>query len=102
MRKIKLTDTVAAWYVDAYPTDDTVNDIQVPATFFDVITNLPKVYGVLGVGDSIVRERVFTKLASITDVEAVLETERREVSRRIHSYFEKYRIDLNKLLKTNS
>ena len=68
MEKLKLIDTVAAWYADAYPTDDIVNEMQVPTTFFDVITNLPKVYEVLGVGDSIVRERVFTKLASITGV----------------------------------
>lgn len=57
------------WYVKAYPTDNLGEEIS-DATFvdlFDALDNYLDVYKLLGVGDSLIRERCFEKLAEIID-----------------------------------
>lgn len=60
------------WYIKNYPSDDLGEEINNDKTFNDIwnaIHNDVDVYSVLGVSDSIVRERVFEKLAEINGVE---------------------------------
>ena len=67
----KLNPNVRDWYVKEFPTDSLGSAIREGVTFLDVAAALNtgrKVYGVLGVGDSVVRERVFSKLAEIFSV----------------------------------
>ncbi len=60
------------WYIENYPTDDLGQELNDDCTFKDVWTaihNGSDVYTILGVGDSLVRERVFEKLSEINGVE---------------------------------
>jgi hypothetical protein len=63
---------VKNWYIKNYPTDDLGKEINDNLSFWSFYTYLfqgVNVYSVLGVGDSIVRERVFEKLAEILGVQ---------------------------------
>lgn len=63
---------VKEWYHKEYPDDDIWEEIDSDITFFDVYSTLRgkhDVYDVLGVGDSVVRERVFDKLSEIGKVD---------------------------------
>lgn len=63
---------VKEWYHKEYPDDDIWEEIDPDITFFDVYSTLRgkhDVYDVLGVGDSVVRERVFDKLSEIGKVD---------------------------------
>lgn len=63
---------IKEWYVKAYPTDELGVEINNEITFYDlfvVLDNHKDVYEALGVWDSIVRERVFDKLAKIMNVD---------------------------------
>lgn len=56
------------WYCIEYPTDDVGNEINPDLTFNDLIIAMyyrEDCYRVLGVSDSLIRERVFEKLADI-------------------------------------
>jgi len=56
------------WYMKAYPTDDLGSSIKSNITFYNAFECLDArkdFYKFLGVGDSIVRERVFMQLAII-------------------------------------
>ena len=68
-----LTGTfVKEWYKEEYPDDDMGDDIDPEITFddvFEALDNYQDIYDVLGVGDSIIRERVFTKLADLMGVD---------------------------------
>lgn len=60
------------WYTKNYPSDDLGQNLNNDNTFNDIwnaIHNGVDVYSVLGVSDSIVRERVFEKLSEINGVE---------------------------------
>lgn len=60
------------WYTENYPSDDLGQKLNNDKTFNDIwnaIHNGIDVYSFLGVSDSIVRERVFEKLAEIKGVE---------------------------------
>ncbi len=60
------------WYTKTYPTDDLGEEINPDITFWSLWTYMSQgydVYDILGVGDSIVRERVFEKLSEILDVD---------------------------------
>lgn len=60
---------IKEWYMKEYPTDELGAEINNEITFEDLFVALDKdVYEVLGVGDSIVRERCFEKLAEIMNV----------------------------------
>ena len=74
---------VRAWYMKTYPTDDLGTMINPKLTFGQVRTalnNRKDIYNVIGVGDSVVRERVFDKLAKVYKVDygVVLDTWDRE------------------------
>ena len=62
---------IKEWYVKEYPTDELGVEINNEITFYDlfvVLDTYKDVYEALNVWDSIVRERVFSKLAEIMDV----------------------------------
>lgn len=63
---------VKEWYQEMYPTDDLGERINDDITFYDVfecLDNYGNIYDFLGVGDSVVRERVFNELAQIMGVD---------------------------------
>ena len=58
--------TIKDFYLKTYPTDELGEEINSKATFnglVDVLENREDVYEYIGVGDSLVRERVFEELA---------------------------------------
>lgn len=60
------------WYCKEYPTDELGVEINSEITFEDLFIMLDTdkdIYEALGVGDSIIRERVFDKLADIMKVD---------------------------------
>ena len=62
--------TVREWYIKHYASDELGKEIKADLTFNDVYEALNKyedIYDTLGVGDSIIRERVFDKLARLLD-----------------------------------
>lgn len=63
---------VKDWYMKNYPTDDLGSEINDTISFKDLWAYMSQgndVYDVLGVGDSLVRERVFEKLSEVYGVE---------------------------------
>lgn len=63
---------IKEWYVKEYPTDELGVEINNEITFYDlfvVLDTYKDVYEALNVWDSIVRERVFSKLAEIMNVD---------------------------------
>lgn len=69
--KEPLSQQVRKWYEKEYPEDELGNQIS-DITFSDIVYGLndgKDIYGVLGVGDSIVRERVFGKTADLLNVD---------------------------------
>lgn len=70
-QKESLQSNVRDWYTHAYPTDYLGNELSAAATFGTVRDGLKSgqgIYEIIGVEDSLVRERVFGKLAKILDV----------------------------------
>lgn len=68
---VKHFGKVKPWYKANYPTDDLADKLNENTQFQDVwqaIHNGVDVYSVLGVGDSLVRERVFEELSKIYKV----------------------------------
>lgn len=60
------------WYLKAYPSDDLGSSIGKNFTFRDVINALndnQDIYPAIGVSDSVVRERIFGKIAEILDID---------------------------------
>lgn len=65
------TLTIRDWYLSNYPEDDLGYQIDGTVNFLhlkNALTNGDDVYDLLGVGDSLVRERVFEKAARIWGV----------------------------------
>ena len=63
-----LEQEIKPWYMETYPTDDLGAELPEGETFGDalkVLTNGENFYLFLGVGDSVIRERIFEKLANI-------------------------------------
>jgi hypothetical protein len=59
--------TIKEFYLTNYPTDELGNEIHTKATFiglFEVLDTYKDVYEYIGVHDSIIRERIFEKLAN--------------------------------------
>lgn len=73
MEENRLKLNVKEWYRGEYPTDDLVEEIKDEVTFEDVFNALDTykdIYEVIGNGiDSIVRERIFNKLATLMEVD---------------------------------
>ena len=60
--------SVHAWYTKTYPKDDLGYRVNALITFKDVLDcldNYKPLYPLLGIADSIIRERIFTRLAQI-------------------------------------
>jgi hypothetical protein len=59
--------TIKEFYLSNYPTDELGNEINTKATFeglFHILDTYEDVYKYIGVHDSIIRERIFEKLAN--------------------------------------
>ena len=56
------------WYTKEYPTDELGQLLNPLTTFEEIYEELPLAYELLGVSDSLVRERVFNKLAEVMQV----------------------------------
>lgn len=63
---------VRKWYMKTYPTDELGGEIDKRNTLWDIYTYLSQggdAYDVIGVADSVVRERVFEKLSKVLGVD---------------------------------
>jgi hypothetical protein len=63
---------VKEWYMTEYPDDELGEEMNQDVTFYDlfvVLDTYKSVYDTLNVWDSIIRERVFSKLAEIMNVD---------------------------------
>lgn len=70
--KDDLTLTVKEWYEEVFPNDYCSQSLDETTTFADVddaLNNHQDIYEVLGIEDSIIRERIFAKLAEIKSVD---------------------------------
>jgi len=59
--------TIKEFYLSNYPTDELGNEIDANATFnglFHILDTYEDVYNYIGIGDSLIRERIFEKLAN--------------------------------------
>ena len=68
----ELNSSVKEWYLNSFEVDNLGNEISEGITFGDVMRCLEEhndFYDCIGVGDSVIRERVFEKLAEILNVE---------------------------------
>lgn len=59
---------IKIYYLTAFPSDDLGEEINANATFDGLFNNITEPYSYIGLEDSIVRERVFDKLATIKGV----------------------------------
>ena len=67
-----MENNLKQWYIATYPTDELGSKLRESLTFQDVHTFLKlglDVYDLFGVGDSVIRERVFGQLAEIMNVD---------------------------------
>ena len=67
-RNIKIRD----WYMKEFPSDSLGQEIDSSVSFqdlFNALDDYKDVYAVIGVGDSVIRERCFEKLAEIMGVD---------------------------------
>lgn len=65
-------EDIKKWYMKEYPTDDLGEDLTDGATFYDLFEALKEevdVYSLIGIGDSLIRERLFLELATIMNVD---------------------------------
>ena len=70
--KLRATSNVKAFYMDKYPTDELSQEIDSNINFkmvFECLDSYGNIYDLIGVGDSLVRERIFEALAKIMNVE---------------------------------
>lgn len=67
-RALTMNDKIRPWYMATFPTDELGARISPNATFMGAWNSLKEkrdIYAYIGVGDSIVRERIFGKIASL-------------------------------------
>ena len=65
-----LNTFIKEWYLKTYPTDELGEELNGRATFYDLfeaLDNYQDVYNLFGIGDTIIRERIFEKLAEIME-----------------------------------
>ena len=71
LRDIRYMKNIREYYMENYPTDELGAEINPEATFTGLYTVLRisgEVYEYIGVGDSLIRERCFERLAEIAGV----------------------------------
>lgn len=69
--RITETTKLRDYYCSVYPSDELGVEIDETATFYDLFDALDRyrdVYDVIGVGDSVIRERLFDALSKLMDV----------------------------------
>lgn len=67
-----MSENLKSWYTAEYPSDELGSELAEDVTFEDIFNALDcgkNIYEILGVHDSVVRERVFKKLAEKMGVE---------------------------------
>ena len=67
-----MENKIKEWYIKNYSNDSLGQEIKENATFYDLFNALDRrkdIYDFLGVGDSIIRERVFQELANLMQVD---------------------------------
>ena len=72
MEENKLKLNVKEWYKGEYPTDNLGDRIKEDTTFYDIfyaLDNYKDIYDIIGVTDSLVRERIFEKLGTLMEVD---------------------------------
>jgi hypothetical protein len=70
--KLRATSNVKAFYLDKYPTYELSQEIDSNISFkmvFECLDSYGNIYDLIGVGDSLVRERIFEALAKIMNVD---------------------------------
>ena len=68
--EIAKATNIRKWYMETYPTDELGECLNPNATFyglFETLDNRKDVYDYIGEGDSVIRERLFEKLAEIME-----------------------------------
>ena len=65
-----LKNSVRDWYMDTYPNDDLGHMIDKKVSFWDLVGLLnaglgDKIYKVIGVDDSVIRERIFSRISKV-------------------------------------
>ena len=63
---------IKEFYINTYPTDELGKELKENITFkevFECLDNYNNIYEFVGVCDSLVRERIFTKLSEIMEVD---------------------------------
>ncbi|MGE4353532.1 MAG: hypothetical protein AB7D36_05560 [Oscillospiraceae bacterium] len=63
---------VKAWYISKFRDDELGRDIKASITFkdvFEALDNYNNIYHIIGVGDSVIRERIFEQLADVMRVD---------------------------------
>lgn len=63
-----LEELIKQWYTKAYKTDEMGQEINPNVTFMEVLSDAENAYDLLGVTDSVVRERVFDELSKRTNI----------------------------------
>lgn len=68
MRDNNMNMMIREWYLENYPTDDLGLEINPQADFSELWSAIRGgyIYEYIGVGDSLIRERVFERFAEIT------------------------------------
>lgn len=62
------TRNVKHWYENEFPTDELGKEINPDLTFDEIYLRPEKIYILIGVSDSIIRERIFKKTAELRNV----------------------------------
>ena len=72
MTEAQQENKIKDWYLSTYPEDELGRELNPEATFeglFETLDNYRDVYEYIGVGDSVIRERVFRKLAAYMEAD---------------------------------
>lgn len=69
-----MNELIKEFYAKTYPTDDMVDEMDNSITFQQLLNELIKgngynIYEIIGVDDSLIRERVFLRLSEIMNIE---------------------------------
>ena len=70
MKKLPESESIKSWYKSNYPTDelgDELNDVTFDE-LFNALDRKKNVYEFIGLTDSMVRERLFERLAGISEM----------------------------------
>ena len=64
-----MNEFIKQWYTSTFPTDELGIEINPTATFQGLSKNISNVYYYVDVGDSLLRERVFSELADRMNID---------------------------------